>query len=314
MIRYYCQFSYGGFRVFRINGEADEPLTQQEVTKNERRDFPELCEYYFDNGGVKLLYRKVTDGKIALILREIPGPTSDTDGTPIKTAIQFVGDEDDWDALNKMCLYLITNLNSFEKRFAEMFSLRGGLHFAGNQLVDFFQESQDFNGFTNLSQLISDEANEIMLISTFDELKSKDSKLFETLKLKGNVSYIPYRSLISFSETKDESRLEVRTLDCSPTNKLPSQISKVETQDVQKKKLMKMGTVGQIIVVILLLFCLIIFVKACHSHQKSHELPSNSSTVTTSAQQTCKNYEKPLKAICLLSINDETSSTFKECL
>lgn len=314
MIRYYCQFSYGGFRTYRINGEADEPLTQQEVTKKERRDFPELCEYYFDNGGVKLLYRKVGEGKIALILREISGPTTDTDGTPIKTAIQFVGDEDDWDALNKMCLYLITNLNSFEKRFAEMFSLRGGLHFAGNQLVDIFQESQDFNGFTNLSQLISDEANEIMLISTFDELKSKDSKLFETLKLKGNVSYIPYRSLISFSETKDESRLEVRTLDCSPTNKLPSQISKVETQDVQKKKLMKMGTVGQIIVVILLLFCLIIFVKACHSHQKSHELPSNSSTVTTSAQQTCKNYEKPLKAICLLSINDETSSTFKECL
>lgn len=260
MIRYYCQFSYGGFRVFRINGEADEPLTQQEVTKNERRDFPELCEYYFDNGGVKLLYRKVTDGKIALILREIPGPTSDTDGTPIKTAIQFVGDEEDRDMLNNMCLYLIANLNSFEKRFAEMFSLRGGLHFAGNQLVDFFQNCQDFSELgksDKIRQSVANEENEIMLISTFDELREGDSKLFEKMKLKGITSYIPYQSLLYFSEKKDEGCLKVKKVNCSPTNIIPSsktEIPKTESQDAQKKKMLKIvAAVLTILIFVILL-------------------------------------------------------------
>lgn len=29
MIRYYCQYSYGGFKTFRIKGEQHEALTQE---------------------------------------------------------------------------------------------------------------------------------------------------------------------------------------------------------------------------------------------------------------------------------------------
>ena len=71
MIRYYCQYSYGGFKTFRIKGEQHEALTQ-EVTAEEKFEFPDLADLYFNHGGAKLLYRYFDDNTIALnVIRTI---------------------------------------------------------------------------------------------------------------------------------------------------------------------------------------------------------------------------------------------------
>lgn len=133
MIRYYCQYSYGGFKTFRINGEVHEALTQ-EVKAENTYGFPKLADLYFNQGGAKVLYRYLDNNTITLIIREIPGPGLDTDNRQINCAVQFIGDASDREQLDRLAIKLINNLNKFEADFADMFDMRGGLYFEGDKL------------------------------------------------------------------------------------------------------------------------------------------------------------------------------------
>lgn len=148
MIRFYCQYSYGGFRTFRINGEADEALKGQEViyddnTKENTLDFPQMGSLYFNYGGVKLLYRVYDNGELAIVLREIPGLEKDTDGRPVNCALQIIGQESDKALMDNVVLEIISSLEKFEKDFSEEFSLRGGLHYNGEFLTKFVENLRD---------------------------------------------------------------------------------------------------------------------------------------------------------------------------
>lgn len=148
MIRFYCQYSYGGFRTFRINGEADEALKGQEViyddnTKENTLDFPQMGSLYFNYGGVKLLYRVYDNGELAIVLREIPGIEKDTDGRPINCALQIIGQESDKELMDNIALEIVSSLATFQKDFAEEFSLRGGLHYNGEFLTKFVENLRD---------------------------------------------------------------------------------------------------------------------------------------------------------------------------
>ena len=133
MIRYYCQYSYGGFKTFRINGEKHEALTQEVKTEN-TYEFPPLADLYFNQGGAKILYRYLDKNTISLIIREIPGPGLDTDNRKINCAVQFIGDASDRKQLDRLAIRLVNNLKKFETDFADMFDMRGGLFFDGDKL------------------------------------------------------------------------------------------------------------------------------------------------------------------------------------
>lgn len=134
MIRYYCQYSYGGFKTFRIEGNAHEELTQV-VSAENSYGFPPLADRYFNQGGVKLLYRYLDEKTISILIKEIPGHGLDTDNRPINCAIQFIGDIEDREILDRLTISIANNLQKFEKDFADMFDLRGGLHFDGDKLA-----------------------------------------------------------------------------------------------------------------------------------------------------------------------------------
>lgn len=137
MIRFYCQYSFGGFRTFRIYGEENEPLTGQEVDKDNMLDFPQQCNIYFNYGGAKLLFRTLADGSYVIALRDIPGIEKDTDGRPINCALQIVGDSEDLPAMRNIVLAIINDVEKFQSEFTEGFSLRNGLHYDGRILADF---------------------------------------------------------------------------------------------------------------------------------------------------------------------------------
>lgn len=141
MIRYYCQYSYGGFKTFRINGEKHEALTQ-EVKAENTYEFPPLADLYFNHGGAKILYRYLDNNTISLIIREIPGPGLDTDNRQINCAVQFIGDASDRKQLDRLAIKLLNNIKKFEADFADMFDMRGGLFFDGDKLDAIVKECE----------------------------------------------------------------------------------------------------------------------------------------------------------------------------
>lgn len=178
MIRYYCQYSYGGFKTYRIKGEAHEALTQIVTTEN-RYGFPELAGMYFDKGGAKILYRMIDANTLALIVREIPGPEKDTDNRPISCAVQFIGDISDRETLDRLTISIANNLHKFENEFADMFDLRGGLHFEGDKLAALVKDCEIECGYDGDSKLLNvrQQKGTVLLFVPFSDNFGRDEKV-----------------------------------------------------------------------------------------------------------------------------------------
>lgn len=182
MIKYYCQYSYGGFKTFRIKGEAHEALTQEVMAEN-TYGFPKLADLYFNQGGAKVLYRYLDDNTITLIIREIPGPGLDTDNRQINCAVQFIGDASDREQLDRLAIKLINNLNKFEADFADMFDMRGGLYFEGDKLdviVKACETQCQYEGESRLLQ-IQNRQGTILLFVPFSANFGLDPKVTEKI-------------------------------------------------------------------------------------------------------------------------------------
>ena len=205
MIRYYCQYSYGGFKTFRIKGEQHEALTQ-EVTAEEKFEFPDLADLYFNHGGAKLLYRYFDDNTIALIVREIPGPGRDTDNRQINCAIQFIGDASDRVVLDRLCIKIANDISRFESDFADMFDMRGGLFFEGDKLASLVAECQvecSYEGDSKLLQ-VRGRKGTIILFVPFSDRFGYDEKTTEKVisELKLSVEATEPDRLLSIRELK----------------------------------------------------------------------------------------------------------------
>lgn len=178
MIRFYCQYSYGGFKTFRINGESHEELTQI-VTAENNYGFPPLADLYFNQGGAKVLYRYLDSQTLSLVVKEIPGHGLDTDNRPISCAVQFIGDAEDRNVMDRLTIHITNNLEKFEKAFADMFDLRGGLHFEGDQLVDIVKACEPECYYEGDSKLlrVREQKGKVLLFVPFSDNFGRDEKV-----------------------------------------------------------------------------------------------------------------------------------------
>lgn len=178
MIKYYCQYSYGGFKTFHIDGVANEPLTQI-VTPDCKYGFPELAELYFNKGSLKLLYRYLDNDILTLVVKEIPSNGLDTDGRRISCAIQFIGDASDRDVMDRLTIKIANDIKSFERSFANMFDLRGGFHFDGDKLDSFVKDCQPKCTYYGKSELLNvlDQKGSILLFVPFSNNFGSDNKV-----------------------------------------------------------------------------------------------------------------------------------------
>ena len=178
MIRYYCQYSYGGFKTFLINGEPREALTLI-VTEENNYGFPELANVYFNQGGVKILYRYLDKDTLSLLVKEIPSSNLDTDNRSISSAIQFIGNAADRGTLDRLAIHIANNLEKFEKDFADMFDLRGGLHFEGDKLAAIVKDCETECNYDGNSKLLNvrQQKGIVLLFVPFSDNFGKDEKV-----------------------------------------------------------------------------------------------------------------------------------------
>ena len=178
MIKYYCQYSYGGFKTFHIEGVANEPLTQI-VTPDCKYDMPEQAELYFNKGSLKLLYRYLDNDILSLIVKEIPSNGLDTDGRQISCAIQFIGNAPDRVVMDRLTIKIANDIKSFERSFANMFDLRGGLHFEGDKLDAFVKDCQQKCTYKGKSELLNvlDQKSGTLLFVPYSDNFGRDNKV-----------------------------------------------------------------------------------------------------------------------------------------
>lgn len=207
-MRIFCQYSYGGFRTYRINGEEYEALDDKEVTSENNADFPSLADLYFNRGDCKLIYRKLNDSELALVVRDIPGPQKDSEGRALNTAIQFIAGNDEKRTLDNLCLSIIKDIDTFGNIFASGFSLRGGLHYKGIKLMDFIKKASDSH-YTALPETLVDfysrKDNVLLFVSPnkyFGTDKDYTAKVIDRLKLVS--SKYDVRGLLNNSMSVDE--------------------------------------------------------------------------------------------------------------
>lgn len=138
MIQTYCQYSYGGFKTFYIEGLKNEHLNSvKEVTLDNTYDFPQDAHVYFQYGGSKIVYRQLPDGHLCLAVREIPSNDTDGAGQHINCAVQFIGQEEDRHTLDNLALIIANDITSFSTFFADLFYDIKGLHIEGDKLHEF---------------------------------------------------------------------------------------------------------------------------------------------------------------------------------
>ena len=141
MIKIYCQYSYGGYKTFFIDGLSNEPLGQdKEVTIGTSHGFPKSAQVFFQFGGSRLVYRKLNTGELALVVREIPSNDVDSSGRPLFCAVQFVGNVEDRAILDNLALKIANDITSFETFFADLFYVRQGLHIEGDKLRAYIED------------------------------------------------------------------------------------------------------------------------------------------------------------------------------
>ena len=234
MISLFCQYSYGGFKTFRINGETHEELTQ-EVTAENTYGFPKLADLYFNQGGAKVLYRYLDSDTISLIIREIPGPGLDTDNRQINCAVQFIGDASDRKQLDRLAIRLLNNLKKFEAEFADMFDMRGGLFFDGDRLLDIVKECEfecRYEGESSLLQ-IQDREGIVLLFVPFSLNFAVNPRVTEKILSELQLPEEASRESRFMSLTELQRIQNFLEIKCN--NKMTNKIKRETLEDVRKE-------------------------------------------------------------------------------
>lgn len=206
MVRIYCQYSYGGFKNFPIEGKKDE-LLDKEVSNNDTYGFPTDANIFFSYGGIKMVYRQLENGEYTLVIKEIPSAHTDSDGRPIICAVQFIGDEKERPTLDNMAISIANDINSFEAFFKDLFFEREGLRLEGDKLrayINSFNADYVFSGSSKLLNIPKSNVRVFLLVALSSNFGDKvvTEKVLNELNLRqdtkrGETVIMTYQQLLN---------------------------------------------------------------------------------------------------------------------
>lgn len=206
MVRIYCQYSYGGFKNFPIEGKKDE-LLNKEVSNNDTYGFPTDANIFFSYGGIKMVYRQLENGEYTLVIKEIPSAHTDSDGRPIICAVQFIGGEKERLTLDNMAISIANDINSFEAFFKDLFFEQEGLRLEGDKLrayINSFNADYVFSGNSKLLNIPKSNVRVFLLVALSSNFGDKvvTEKVLNELNLRqdtkrGETIIMTYQQLLN---------------------------------------------------------------------------------------------------------------------
>lgn len=141
MIRIYTQYSFGGYKIFPIEGISKEQL-DKEVTEKQSFGYPSEAEVFFNYGGARIAYKQLSNGELMLVVRELPSSHTDSSGRYIPCAVQFIGEKSDREILDNLTIRITSNLREFSLMFQTLFYDRGSLYVKGDILRSYIQDCE----------------------------------------------------------------------------------------------------------------------------------------------------------------------------
>lgn len=220
-MKIFCQYSYGGFRTYRILGTNNDVLEDNEVTCENNADFPNLADLYFNRSGYKLIFRHLNNNKLALIVRDIPGPEEDSDGRPINVAVQFIAEKNERTLLDRLCLAISKDIDAFGAMFTSGFSLKDGIHYNGLPLMNFITNSTE-NPVKKIPEILSDLSNRqgtVLLFVPSSHYFGQDKN--HTLKVITQLQLASSRQDVDQLLKRSINIDDLRNLDWKETNNIP---------------------------------------------------------------------------------------------
>lgn len=136
MINTYAQYSYGGYKIFRLENDS-----VVEVTGDNRMGIPDSAIKLFSHYGVKLLLAKDTSGIYQLFINDIPCRERDDMGRAKRCSLLMCGTSlADAKVLRTVAIMILFELDQFEKFISSLFEIKDYLQFDYNRFENFVNE------------------------------------------------------------------------------------------------------------------------------------------------------------------------------
>lgn len=194
MINMYSQYSFAGYKIFRLSSELP-----QEVTAANRLDLPDSAVKLFSHYGIKLLLSRDKKGYYILFINDIPCRETDDMGRLKTCSLVMVGTNlKDAQVLRRIAVMLMFELDNFEKFFNSLFTIRERLEFDYPKMKEFIDKiitDQDINDDRVRKALYFNSAP----IVVYTTLKSKNA--FELLEQHFDKSAFRHGFMFKWNET-----------------------------------------------------------------------------------------------------------------
>ena len=137
MLNIYCQYSYAGYKIYRLYADGIK-----EVTATERYDLPKSSITYFSRYGIKEALLPLPEGPWMLLVHDIPTNELDDMGRKKNCSLQIIAtDKEAKSQLVKTAIIIANEMSSFQKLFAAMFAIKDTLTFDYDSFQTFLSET-----------------------------------------------------------------------------------------------------------------------------------------------------------------------------
>lgn len=135
MITVYAQYSFGGYKIFRLAENSVE-----EVTRENMMGLPQSALQLFSHYGIKLLCAADINQNYILFVNDMPCKEKDDMGRS-KTCSVLISSRDraDIPAIRRIAFKIASDLDSFETFFSSLFSIKDTLNFDFTGLKAFIE-------------------------------------------------------------------------------------------------------------------------------------------------------------------------------
>lgn len=175
MISIYAQYSFGGYKIYRLSPDVIE-----EITGNNRLCIPDSGIQLFAHYGIKLMCGNDFEGNYLLFCNDIPCRELDDMGRAKTCSLLLTGSsQSDKRLIRNLAVMIAFELSQFEEFFAQLFSITDVLTFDYKSFQEFLKsaDSEETIKHDPLRKTMAAKSNPIIVYTCADP-KSAISPLF----------------------------------------------------------------------------------------------------------------------------------------
>lgn len=189
MIRVNCQYNVGGFRLFKLFLNQEQPCILSDLAE-QSCDAPAAAMKYINVEGAKAVYQKMEDGQYVFIIRSIPSIHYDDAGRATQCAAIISGDSSDKRIMDNIVIAALNNIAEFEQFFSSLFAFTDdrNVGYDASALTEYIKDKQSekrYEGHSKLLKVTSKSSGIILFVPKSNDWQNPavQDKVFRLLHI-----------------------------------------------------------------------------------------------------------------------------------